>query len=660
MKIRLVLSMLFFTLLLPTTTFSQSGRSPISPANASQVVELRRIGRGTISKVEWSPDGSTLAVAGSVGVWLYPADELGQPPRLLEGHTERILDLAFSPDGILLATGSADGTARIWDVAQGTTQQILNPQSEEMEGVHTVAFSPDGKTLATGSSYRTVNFWDTATGTAQPSLDDFCGLYPYSLAYSPDGTQLACAGNADRSDFRSGEVAIWNFATGTAATIPASSVYDVQFSPDEKYIAFSIEVYDPEMPQVQLLNVATGDIKTVCVSALSDYQSRNVSITADGSLLAAACSSGLTIWDMKAAAVRTVVTNQPVTGVAFSPAGDRLAYVVNNTLIVKNLTANSEEQVFHNAPVTSLAFTPDSTMLLVGRANGLVELRDRTTGESQVSLREADGNPIYAIAISPDGSMVAAGHMMAKRAVIEVWNVENRQRIASQEIMLLKDTPPAFAFSAYSPSLMLSCTDFVEEKKTVISIWNVEKESTSQLLLDPLDDCQGQLLLLRPDDVQLVSASGTTVRVWDMIAALISAQMPVNQQEAITVLARNPAAAQLAIGAYVPMLGGGASSLYLWDMQPDSQPIMLLDATQDYQMVNSLAFAPNAGLLAVGGGNEYLETNSDIQLWNAKTQTTAATLSGHHGSVAALAFSPDGTLLASGSADGTIRLWGIP
>jgi len=208
MKIRLVLIMLFFTLLLPTTTFSQSGRSPISPANASQVVELRRIGRGTISKVEWSPDGSTLAVAGSVGVWLYPADDLGQPPRLLEGHTERILDLAFSPDGILLATGSADGTARIWDVAQGTTQQILNPQSEEMEWVHTVAFSPDGKTLATGSSYRTVNFWDTATGTAQPSLDDFCGLYPYSLAYSPDGTQLACAGNADRSDFRSGEVAI--------------------------------------------------------------------------------------------------------------------------------------------------------------------------------------------------------------------------------------------------------------------------------------------------------------------------------------------------------------------------------------------------------------------------------------------------------------------
>ena len=114
-----------------------------------------RLGKGWISKIAYSPDGERLAVAGSIGIWLYDA-KTGEELDLLTGHTGGVNSVAFSPDGSTLASGNAYGTIRLWDANTGNPIRTLTGHTE---GVRSVAFSPDGNTLASASGDGTVLLW---------------------------------------------------------------------------------------------------------------------------------------------------------------------------------------------------------------------------------------------------------------------------------------------------------------------------------------------------------------------------------------------------------------------------------------------------------------------------------------------------------------------
>jgi WD40 repeat protein len=108
------------------------------------------------------------------------------------GHDEEVYALAVSADGRWLASGSLDGTARLWDTANWSEVAVLNNGSR----VHSVAFTPDGTRLACACVNSVIRFWDMSTHQMVGELDGHRD-YVHQIAFSPDGTRLvSCSGDS--------------------------------------------------------------------------------------------------------------------------------------------------------------------------------------------------------------------------------------------------------------------------------------------------------------------------------------------------------------------------------------------------------------------------------------------------------------------------------
>jgi WD40 repeat protein len=194
--------------------------------------------------VAFSPDGKTLVIVtdNDTAAWLWNVATQQRVGALSFGNTE-VIAVAFSPDGTMLATGSAGaGSAagggaamvRLWDI--GTQQEIGAPMTADDDVVRDVAFSPDGTILATASNDGTARLWDVATqqeiGAPMTADSD----YVKGLAFSPDGTILATTSD-------DGTARLWDVATQQRIgppMIPAdTSLARVAFSPEGTILATS-------------------------------------------------------------------------------------------------------------------------------------------------------------------------------------------------------------------------------------------------------------------------------------------------------------------------------------------------------------------------------------------------------------------------------------
>ena len=544
----------------------------------------------------------------------------------LTGHSDMATTVAFSPNGKLLASGSQDHTAQIWDANTGKVLHVLSP--DPSEGVIAVSFSPDGNRLATagngqGLKHQTLRIWDVSTGRELSAVP--ANGWIIAAVYHPKQPIVATAEVSLVNNALISTIHLWD-ATDASAGVRAIKQWNV--SAQVKALAFSI----------------------------------------GGGALAAACADGIVrVWalsDPRKESLTLKGHTDQVMGIAFGPDGQTLASAgMDRTVRIWNPKGENRHTILTGHTNTVFAIAYDSAGRMVSAsADARVKVWDPDSGRELLNFA-GHTRPVEGVAFTTDGKRAASASW---DHTVKVWDAESH-----------RDGITSVAYNFDSSQLATASRD-----KTV-KLWDTKTGRELKTLSFHTDEVN-QLAYSR--DGQLLAAASNDKRasIWDTVSGKLRMFLPANSQ--VNAVAFNPNGAEVVVtgeqngavelwevkigvlprtlGRHVGAVtgvkfnpagtlvasGGEDHTVKLWNTASGA---VVHTLTGHKLNIMAVAFSPDGSTLASAS------LDGTVKLWDVASGKELRTISGHTNAVSDVAFSQDGKYLATGSWDRTARIWDV-